>query len=592
MSVKQVISVIDLNSELVIWDGYSAGTISVSSGGNYNLTFSGFNSPKLGDNVLVVYFADDIGRVQPFTYENDILKSDLQSMLFNFSTNTFYIPINNFVDETGLHFNIIDNTTGLSIGSGSDGYISSVASDGYLATFFSNSFNFSTVDDILGKSLNIFHANNINNDGYFNILSYNNINNSLGLTISSNNLNANQISIIRLEDNKDLWTSSCSIDVIDNILNLPPSTLVSQNDKVMVLIFNNKNLHQSPTKLAITISDQINNTGVLTTSGTTITEVVDVVFTATSNSLKQNILEAMKTFLNLNSNASIGSNNYIARIIKLDRVSTTTNNDILSTINSYDVSGTMISNNLFYMNEMIYNNSLQNIEFQLPATTNNLANIPQIGDKLRITFYYATTNDSENVYFTRNGTLYTNKRFAHIEKIYISSGFNSSKSARITFAYFTQPLTGSRYTAFYNYLAPKTNERILINYNYNKLITDTTFTIEGQRPINADILVKSATGILIDATINIVVKAASIDSAAIVLQNVKDRITSSINTNKFGDILNSSDLVVAAQAVDGVERARVIYFNRDGIQGQVLTITGQENEYFSANTVLINQESS
>ena len=182
----------------------------------------------------------------------------------------------------------------------------------------------------------------------------------------------------------------------------------------------------------------------------------------------------------------------MVRVVKVEKVNTTTGNQVLDVSATYDVLNTKINNNVLYANEMMTDKSLQNIEYTLPSTTNNIANTPAIGDKLRITFYYATDNDLENVYFTKNGTLYTNKKFAYLEQLYPSSGFNTSKSTRFIVSFFTQPATGSRYTAYYDYLAPKQNERILIQYNYNSLISTSTFTVEGSRLINADVLIREA----------------------------------------------------------------------------------------------------
>lgn len=585
----KIISVIDIVSNKEIWNLDFPGVVSIGVSGNYVLTFSGFNSPAVGDNVLAIYTAEDIRRSQPFTFTNPVYKLDLQNLLFNFTTNNFYIPIHNFIIESGITFNIIDNTSGLSIGGASDGYISSISSNGAQASFNSFSFNFSNVDDILGKSIRLINTSNVNNKGIYDILSVVTATDVLiGLPIA--NFTKDQISVVRIPDNKDLWTSSCSIDSVNNILNLPSNILALQGDKVAVILFGSKPIHQAPTKLTITVADQVVNSGIVTALGTTVTKVADVVFTAINTGLKQNALEAFKTFLNLNSNSTITSNNYMVRVVKVEKVSTSTSNVVLKTLATYDVEGTSILNNSIYPNEMFLDDTLQNTEFTLPTTTNNITNTPLVGDKLKITFYYATDNDSENVYFTRNGTLYTNKKFAFLDQMYISSGFNSSKSTRFTISFFNQPSTGTRYTVFYDYIAPKQNERILIQYNYNKLISDITFTVENSRPINADVLVRQAKQLLVNTTLNIVIKSDFTSSAAIVIQNVKDTITGTINTNKLGDILNSSDLIAAAQAVSGVDRVRVLQFNQDGLVGQVLTLTCKEDQSFTANNVVINQE--
>jgi hypothetical protein len=590
LSVSQVISVIDLASGLEIWNADFPGTVT-SPNGNFVLTFtSGLHSPSAGDNVLVLYFADDLNRVQPFTYNNFVNKLDFQTLQFNFTENNFYVPIHNFIVETDITFNIIDTTTGLAVATGTDGYISAVSSNNSIATFGSYSVNFSGLDDLTGKSIRLINTVNVNNKGVYDIFSINSLNTiTIGLPLS--NFTVNQVSIIRISDGKDLWTTLGNIDITDNILNLPQNIVAVQGDKVVVILFNSQPLHQSPTRFAVTTTDQVVNTGIVTAAGTTVTQIASVVFSAINNGLRQNALEAFKTFLGLTSNSTISSNNYIVRVVEVKKVATTTNNQILSTLATYDVFGTSVPNNILYPNEMNLNTTLQNTEFILPSTTNNINNVPAIGDSLEITFYYATDGDSENMYFTKNGTLYTNKKFAFLEQMYISSGFNLSQSTRFTVAFFTQPATGSRYTTYYNYLAPKQNERILIQYNYNQAITNTTFIVETSRPITADVLVKEAQQFLVDVTMSIGILSTYTNSSSIVLQNVQSAITAAINTNTLGATISSSSLVATAQAVSGVQSVLVLGFNQDGQAGQVLTLTCQKNQYFVANNITINQSS-
>jgi hypothetical protein len=583
-----VITAIDLSSGLEIWNQDYPGTVSINSSGFYQLTFTGLNNPAVGDNVIIIYFADDISRFQPFTFYNRVFSKSFGTIQYNYTTNNYYVPLQSFVIESGITFNIIDTTTGLSIGSDTDGYISAVSSNGATATFSRDTFSFSSVSDLLGKSIQLHYTTVVNNAGTFNILAFNPTTNSITIAVITENINNSQVSVIGVQSGDDIWSASQStINFTNNTLNFPSTTVTSIGSEVVVLLFTNKNLHQCPTKLAITSTDQTNNTGKMTAIGTTITEVGSVIFSATQNGLTQNILAAVASFLGT---SQFPANSYMIRLMELKKV-TTAGTEVLSTLATYDVFGTEIANNLLYANEMVYNPSLSNIQFTLPSTTNNVNNAPKIGDQLQITFYYATDNASESVYFTRNGTLYTNSRFAFIEQLYIASGFSTTQSARFTLAYFTQPATGTRYTIYYNYLAPKQNERISINYNYNQLITTVTFAEENSRPITANVLVKAAVELLVDATVNIVISSNYTTSASVVIQNVQNKVISTINTNTLGAVLNSSDLIVAAQSVNGVERARILAFNLDGVVGQVLTLQAQANQYFAANVITINQES-
>lgn len=588
LTSDRVLVIVNLSNHKELWNADNIGTVTTDADNNYVLTLTGFNTPQVGDNVVIFYTVDDIKRTQPFTFDNMLLKTSVQQLQFDPTTSELFINIQTFINDT-VNFSIIDPTTGLVIASNTGRPLVAGTSS---ATISGGAIVFGALDEILLKQVRIEDSIFPNNNGIYDITTVDTISNAITFTNVLDNINSNQISVVRLLDNKEIWTDSGTIDLVNNTLVLPTtaSALANENDDVVLLLFVANNLRQAPSRLSITVADQINNSGIITVAGTTVTKVKEIVFTSINNSLKQNIAEAIKKVLSLNSSGSIPSTISLARLAKLEKVTTTTGGEILSSDVTYDILGTAIKNNIFYANEMIDNDTLSNLEFILPSTSNNLANTPKIGDKLRITCYYTTLSDTESLAFTRNGTLYTNKLFAFIDKAYISSGFTST-SARFIVSYFNQPATGSRYKAFYDYTSPKQNERIIIRYNYNQLISDTTFSIEAARPINADVLVKAAKQLLVDLTMNIVIKSDFLTSSATVLQNLKDRLTTAINTNKLGDILDASDLVTVAQSVDGVDRARVIYFNENGQVGQVLSLIAQRDQYFVANNVVVSPES-
>jgi hypothetical protein len=580
----KIIAVVNLGTKKELWNADNVGTVTVDGSNIYNLTLTGFNSPQVGDNVAVFYTADDIKRSQPFTFDNTVLRKSIQKLQLDPTTNRLFIDVQDFTTDT-VNFSIIDPTSNAVVATGSSTLTAGTSS----ATIAGGILVFGAIDEILLKKVRIEDSVFANNNGLFDIIEVDTISNTLTLTNELANINSNQISIVRLLDNKELWTDLGDIDLDNNILVLPSGATASVNDDVVVLMFIASNLRQAPSKLAVTVADQINNSGIITVAGTTLTKINEVVFTATNNSLQQNVAEALRKTLGLTSSGTIPSNVNLARVTKVEKVTTTTGGEILSTDFTYDVLGTSIKDNVYYANETVDNDNLSSLDFILPSTTNNLSNVPRIGDKLKITCYFITTSDTESLSFTRNGTLYTNKLFTFIDKIYVSSGFTST-SSRFIISYFNQPATGSRYKVFYDYTAPKQNERIVIRYNENQLIATTTFNIENARPINADVLVKSAKKLYVDLTMNIVIKSNYVTSAATVLQNLKDKLSTAINTNKLGDILDASDLVTVAQSVDGVDRARVIYFNENGQVGQVLSLIAQKDQYFVANNVLVSQE--
>lgn len=353
-----------------------------------------------------------------------------------------------------------------------------------------------------------------------------------------------------------------------------------------------QNLRQGPSPLTLNISGNI-SPGILTVSGTTISLVSDLVFTATAEGLKQDLASAIKSFLKLNSKTSVPATVKICRLDKFEKVSTNSSLDVLGVLHTYDLRGYHLLNNSLVKSESIEDSILKSTEIELPSTTDNINNAPDVGDRLRARFHLSISEDSENIYFTKAGTQYTNKKFIFVDTIAISSGFSSttSASALLTINNLNQPNSKTRYKAFYDYLAPQPNERITITYNYDRIITDTTLAIENTRPITADVLVKAATAVLVDVTMNIVVTPEFVNSSTIVKQNVQDALSSALEAQALGTTIDASDLIQVAYTVTGVDRARVMFFNKADSGGSVLSITAQNNEYIFPNDVIVELES-
>ena len=89
---------------------------------------------------------------------------------------------------------------------------------------------------------------------------------------------------------------------------------------------------------------------------------------------------------------------------------------------------------------------------------------------------------------------------------------------------------------------------------------------------------------------NVVISDSYKNSTATVLQKLRDQLVNALTTDKLGDIIDTVDLINIAQSVQGISRARILYFNKNGAVGQVLKLQGQKDEYFSPNNVIINTE--
>lgn len=352
------------------------------------------------------------------------------------------------------------------------------------------------------------------------------------------------------------------------------------------------NLRRAPSNLSLTIGGTI-SPGIITITGITTFKVADAVFTVGTDGLKQDLSSAIKKSLSISSNASIPSNIKLSRIDTVENVTTNGSFTVLFVDDVYDISGYSIQDASYVKESAGSSPTLSPYQFILPSTANNTSAAPKVGDRLRVSFHYIKVSDSENVNFSKNGTLVTNKRFATVNTVAISSGFTStsSSSATLLITNFNQPTTRSRYSAIYDYTAPKINERITIDYNSDKLISDVTIAIEDKRPISADVLVKSATPIAIDVVINIIVTSDFVNSSNLVLQNVKDAILTALNSNALNTIVDASDLVQVTYTVNGVDAVKIIQFNRANSAGSVLSVSAQKNEYIVANSVTVNLDS-
>lgn len=591
-----VVSIIRLSDNLQLWTPDNEGQVITGVSGNYQLILTGYNTPAVSDRVLIIYRATDIRRFQPFSFSNQAIKTRIDALGFDPITKSFTVPLVQFISQaSGLKFEVVEQNSDTVLFNVTDGYLTPISPT--QATINSLSVLFSGLADLTNKRVKITGANAFNNDGYYEIIGYNVNNNDITISTTLDHITKDQISVVRVLDGQELWNYSGTIDLENNRILIPQTSNAVIGDSVFTTFFNFKNIRKAPTRIVGTTLDQVVNTGVVSLVGTTMAIAQDVIFTATTTGLRQNLQEALRKALNLSSTASIPSNIKIAKIVTAEKVVTysPTSDVVLEVLSTYDVVNTTISNNLYYADLMLADSSLSGLEFILPNTVNNTLtgatnNLPTLGDKIRVTFYYTTDNDFENLSYTRIGSLYTNKKFALINQIYVSSGFQLSQSTKFTATSFTKPSVGARYTIFYDYLAPKQNERILIQYNYNKLISDATFTIEGSRPINADVLVRAAKLIEIDLTMNVVINSSFISTSTTVLQNLRNQLIAALTTTKLGQTIDQITLINIAQGVQGIDRARILFFNVAGQPGQVLSIVANEDQYFQPNNITINTE--
>lgn len=350
------------------------------------------------------------------------------------------------------------------------------------------------------------------------------------------------------------------------------------------------NQRRSPSNLSITTSN-IPDSGTLRVVGTTVNKVTDAVFTSTSTSLDFSI--PIRVAEGLSTSATIPTTIYVARIVSLEAVTLSTTNEVQSVVTDYDLTNYAIRNSQWDRADAIEQTSLSRTGAVLTSTDTNTGNPIRTGTILRATFYYAKQNDSEDLFYSRNGTAITDKRFGAISSISRISGFQNSSgtiSGRMLIDSFNQPLANITYLADYDYTAPKENERITINFEYNKLIVDATQAVEESRPITADVLNKAATKIELDVEAIIIVLDDFSNKETTVRQDVTNNISATLNASALGTTLDESDISANAYNVAGLDRIRITRFNRTGVSGTVLSVIAEKNEYLAAGTVTVTVE--
>lgn len=359
----------------------------------------------------------------------------------------------------------------------------------------------------------------------------------------------------------------------------------TQNEYSGTSIISNK--RRSPTNLSIT-SGSISTNGLIRIIGTSINKV-SAVYTATAND-EIDLALLIRRDKGYTDTATLSTNIYISRVVSIESVSTTASGEVSSVNTTYDLTNYSIYNNSWDKANALEDTSLSKTSVKLASVSANTSNPISTGTKIRATFYYAENFDSEDIFFSKNGTAITDKRFGNIYSISRISGFQDAQSnivGNITIDSFNQPSINSTYSVDYSYTAPKEGERITINYEYNKLIVDSTEAIEDIRPITADVLIKAAVEIEIDVTAYIVVTSDYEEKQETVKQDVADNISSKLNSEELGTTLDSSDIVDSIYNVAGVDRVRITRMNKSNETGTKESITAEGNEYISPGIITV-----
>lgn len=565
----RVLDNIQMNSDLASGTWISNGT--------WQFILSGINFPNENDILFGIMNVTPIRKYQLQSFDTNSYRIFTSKLTYDTTTDKLSVPLDKYEFETDVvNFQIINKDNNNIIFSG-DGYF---IPNGLKFDFVSIT-NLNFINTITKNNIKIF-SENYNNNGLFDILNYDQDNNRLTCGFYTTPSSTDKISVVKLSDGVQLVNAKTKIEnqkiIFDN-------TNINLNDEVVVLKFDPIFIKDGFTKISVALNDPQNATGVMSISGTTV-HYFEEIITSIKNGLTQNLQEAARKHFNTTNISQIK----LMKVINVSKITTVSSNseEILTTDFTYDTYGTKLKSNVL-SNDMLESSNLNDMEFELPSSIHNKFNQISLGNKLKVSGYFVLENDTESFPFSKNNTLYSNKYFARIDKIYVSSGFNTT-SARFIVSDFHQPTLGSRYRATYSYIAPKQNERILIESTYNKLIGDITFSVENSRPINADVLIKEAKEVKLDLEVRVVIDDNYKTNEKTILQSLKDKLLALLNSNKLNDLIDVATIITTGQSIQGIQRVRIIYFHKVGDVGTYSSIQGQKNEYFSSNNIVITTE--
>lgn len=414
--------------------------------------------------------------------------------------------------------------------------------------------------------------------------------------------------VIQLQDGVANAGETVYVDYVANVPTLLPTTALSslpadgyQNNFVVnssvsgnqpvshqyISDVKGRTLRFSPSYLRMNVQGT-SALGRLTVKGTGYRRVEELI-TVRKDGLDIDLTEAIQASLGI---TSLPSTLYVAQVAKVNKV-TLSNGEVNSTDVEYDLLNYKLKNSSMSNRTALTDSSLDRFTVSLSATERNLDDHPITGEVLQVVFYVADTNTVENITVSAAGVHVSANKYSQVERVTISSGFiglSGSLDGTISIDTLTQPIAGSTYFVTYDYTAPKEGERLVITYDFNRLINDATFLIEDVRPVTADVLVKAANTIEVDVSMNIVATSNVTITNATLRQNVEEAITSFLTDGGLGTIVDASDVISTAAAVNGVDRVVLTGFNRTGETGLVKSIVAGRDSYISAGVIEVTVE--
>jgi len=374
-------------------------------------------------------------------------------------------------------------------------------------------------------------------------------------------------------------TSSSFSD--SSLLTIDPSfqpIVFKYNDSSIITDY----IRYAPTQLLMELTDSV-KPGKIRITGNTLTRAFfDLTYGVDASGLTFDLSSYIKELFSV---STLDSSYYVARIDEVLVIG-----DSGETLSSFDILGYQVLKNKYDVGYSSNSSSLSNTKFTLLSNEKNSAISLSPGSKISVKVLIAKENDSEDVYFSNNGQIYSSKTYATLTKISVASGFRGSAGniiGNLTLFVGNQPPTNNVFYADYNFLAPKEGERISIRYNLNRLILDATNGIENVRPIAADVLIKEAAEILVDVSGQILINDNQIQNTDFIVQNAADEISKALSTNVLGATVDYSDIISAAARVSGVDSVNILLFNISETTGRKSFIRALDNQTINPGNIFL-----
>lgn len=333
----------------------------------------------------------------------------------------------------------------------------------------------------------------------------------------------------------------------------------------------------APTRLALTTLG-VSRSGKIKISGETLTRLdLEVMASMSLDGLTFKLSSAIKSALSLSTlptTLGIARVDYVASLDSPDKIP--------------DLMGHKIVKNTYAANVASVDSTLANTDFRLPSTPYNNSLSFSSGEKIKISLLVYNTADTEELFFSGNVRVITDKRFARISKVSVTSGFRSQAGSLVGSVKVdpvNQPATSFSYFSDYKFTAPIEGERITVRYNLNRLITDVTSNLENVRCITADVLVKESPLLSVDVVGDIIINNDFLPESGTVIENASNSVVNLLNSSALGATVDYSDIINAVTTIAGVDSVNISLFNEAGSSGRRTYIKALDNQAIAAGSV-------